>query len=589
LSRCTNYRLDIKGYPYKRPGYNRYGTTPVKINSNNFVNFVTRYYKAAGTKFMIAAANGKLYTVNDLTGAATQILIDNDVANLMHASSLYQTITYKDRLYIYDGTKPVRYNGTDSVYAGFYLFPAPAGVASAGGGLSAGTYKYMVTSVAGDMGEGPAGTTLTIVAALNDKIDLSTITDPAARYENSAKRIYRTVANGAVFFFLTELPLATSTYQDVTADSALLSQYVPVHNPRTDTRFAILGYDDRVYYSGMSGVSASTVEVSDIGFSDRILDNEFFTVANNDNDLITGCAKTPSGLIFFKRNSCWLSRSFNSALTNVSPKVGTVSPQSIVEVPGGIVFLATRGEVYFYDGVNLTEIGRNIKPEFLEMPAAALARVTAVYHDFRYIISYDPSGSQGYNWKQLEYDLLAGKWDGPHENGDKLTASCFVAFDSERDRNELIWGEAKASIGSYIYVRRSNQYLDYLNKISSTLRTGETFVDSSGPIIISKAHLKGHFTSDTILKMRLILDDEVSFVEASPFAGLTGAQQAIFGIAQFGIDKFGTLLHTLGTGEGTFGIEARADTPSFEVTDEGTSTYHEIEEILVLGTGLIAR
>ena len=584
---AENYRLDVKGLPYKRPGSSFIGSSPAKLNGNNPVNFVGRYYKAGGSKFLLGVANGKLYKVNDTTGAPTQIDVDGSGATNMNTSNLFSKFAYKDRYYILDGTKPVRFNGTDAPYAGFFAHAAPTiGTTAGGGGVGAGTYKYAVANIAGDMGEGPIGTPGTVVTAANDTVNLSVISDAPSRYEQSAKRIYRTKLNGSSFFFLAEIANTVTTYNDITPDTALSQQYIPVHNPKTDARFALLGYDDRIYWFGMGGASASLVEVSDIGFPDRIFDNEFLTIANNDSDILTGGGKTPSGLIFFKRNSMWLSRAFNSAPINISPKVGTVSPFSVVEVPGGLIFLATRGEIYFYDGVNLTEIGRKVKPELIEMPSASLAKVVAIYHDFRYIISYDPRGTKGYNWKTLEYDLLTGKWDGPHQNGDYLTPNYYCAYDSERDKNELVWGESKAGSGSYLYIRQENVFLDRTSKIPSTLKTGSTWVDAYGEVILSKATLEGRFSSDSELTLSVLLDDEFTEIVCTPIEA-TGSNSPRFGIAKFGTDKFSSII--IKVGEDPLAIGARSNKPILKIADHGTSTTHKLEKITMLGTALPMR
>jgi hypothetical protein len=585
LTECENYRLDVKGFPFKRPGYTGYGSAPANVNGNNYIQFLFRLYKSDFSKVLVSGANGKIFTINDSTGASTQINVDGASGTNMNTSNLFSGMVYKDRLYICDGTKPVRFNGTDAPYAGFFLAPAPGGAASGGGVLSAGTYKYAVANVAGNMGEGPLGTAFTIgPVSANDKVDLTGIVDAPSRYEQTAKRIYRTKANQTTFYLLAEIANGVTTYSDATvADSALTNQYIPVHNPRTDARFAILGYDERTYWCVFAAGFGSIVEVSDIGFPDRILDNEFFTVSNNDSDLVTGAARSPSGLVFFKRGSMWLKRSFNSELVNISPQVGCIAPWSIVQVPGGLIFLSNRGEIYFYDGVNLTEIGRSVKPEFVEMTAAALDRVVATYHDFRYIISYDPRGDQGFNYKTLEYELIGGKWDGPHLNELTFTPGYYCAFEAKLDRNELTWGNSRASTGSLIFVRRENQYLDNARKFLSAFRTGTNWMESVGPILLSRIELQGRFTGDSVISASFVLDDENTEITCTPIKNVPGTVP-LFGSAHFGVDAFSTI--DLVVGEDTLDITARANKPSLRIRDDGSSTYHRIERLIAWGTAL---
>lgn len=587
LSVCTNYRLNLKGYPYKRPGGAKLGSTPTKVDGDHITNFLHRYYNDSGVKELLSIVNQKLFKINDNTGVPTQIDVydrGNPGATVNLGNTiLNNTFTYKNRVYILDGNQPIRYNGTDATYAGHFEPPAPTIGRTAGATtLGAGTYKYRIASVAGDMGEGKATGEVSIVATAGDTINLSVIVDAPSRHEETAKRIYRTTAGGSEFFFLAEIAHGVTVYNDSTPDANLGSSLITVHPPKANAKFALLGPDDRVYWFGMDD-DASLVEPSDPGFPDKIYDSEFFTVANGDGDQLTGGARCSAGLVFFKRNSTYLVRSFGTAPIQLSGKIGCISSKSIVEVPGGIIFLSTRGEIYFFDSVNLTEIGKKVKPEFLGLGSGGHSRVVACYHDFRYIISYDYRGNKGYNFKTLEYDLITGKWDGPHYNGDYVTPGFYCVYDSGKDNNELLWAEANANKGSYVFIRKDYSYMDDGSiRFNSLIRTGSLKL-GVGEKVFTKGIVKGRFTGDTKIKLSVILDDEIEQIDCYPINELGGGFSA-FDEAKFDLDVFSVFL--IKVGDDPLDISARAKTPLIQLEDNGSSAYHEIEEINLLGSGI---
>lgn len=586
---CKNIRIGLKGNYYKRPGSDKYGTAHDSINGNNLVNLLLRYYKSDGSRKLIGAAGGKLRYGDDVAGTWTPISI-NDVDANMATTFLCDWMVYKDRLYISDGTAVQRYNGTHNLYAGGFTHVAPTLAEASGGSIEAGTYKYFVTSVAGNMGEGPQGAIGTIaVTGSGNQINLTGMAAADAKYEETTKKIYRTKADGSVYYFIAEIATGTTTYNDTTADSLLSTEYIPAIVPPADSKYCIMGHDERAYWFGSSGANASLVRVSDVGFPDRVINNGtdgFFTVANNDGDILTGAGLVPGGIIFFKKTSCWLSRAFGYGLINIQPRekkgagLGTVSPHSIVTTPIGLFWLSQQGKVYRFDGTNLDdEVGIKVAPEFLGMTDASLGRVVACFHDNRYIISYDFRGSKGYNWKTLEYDIMGRKWEGPHENSDQYTPSYYSVWDSQIDKGELYFGEGNSANGSKVYGRNQFSKLDKgATKFIGTMRTGRVRNAGSGKLRTVKAYVDADVSGDTYLELSHINQsgdsDKVTLNISVPFEahrlGPLPASQLAF---QFVLGPGGSKLggNKSDILEGSFGANARGALPQYELTDGGTS------------------
>jgi hypothetical protein len=132
------------------------------------------------------------------------------------------------------------------VYGSQYAAPtsAPTCVASAGGGLSVGTYQYLVTFVTqgGETVAGPAGTVIT--SSGNQIVNLSAITvasssplvPGAGTNTVIGRNIYRTLVGGSIFCLLATLQdNITTTYIDTTPDSMLSGSSATLQPPLVNT------------------------------------------------------------------------------------------------------------------------------------------------------------------------------------------------------------------------------------------------------------------------------------------------------------------------------------------------------------------
>jgi hypothetical protein len=270
--------------------------------------------------------------------------------------------------------------------------------------------------------------------------------------------------------------------------------------------------------------------------------------------------------------------------------IGTTSPFSVVNTPIGLIFLSQRGEIYKYDGtdtqviggIDTGDIGRKVASEFRGMTDAAMGKVVACYHDYRYILSYDARGANGYNWRTLEYDIRTGKWDGPFENGSLFNPSYYSVWDSVLDKGELYWGEARKENGSYIYGRTEFSKLDRGNKFISTLRTGKLNLANLGEIITTKFFVECDCSTDALLTATHISESggKVSVGMSIPVAQGNakwndGKDWGPSGNAGKWVDVFAQVL------EGSLG-PARSRTPAYEISDGGTAIDMRINNISLL-------
>lgn len=140
------------------------------------------------------------------------------------------------------------YDGTEAVEAGFHMAPeGVTGVAAGSGGfLSAGTYRYRIDlchkNAQNEEVRSWSLVTAPITAVNNDSITLTIPTMPMTRKKGSYFLIFRTVANGTVFFLANDRnPAGTSfrandttvpsvTFLDVSSDASILPrEYHPAN------------------------------------------------------------------------------------------------------------------------------------------------------------------------------------------------------------------------------------------------------------------------------------------------------------------------------------------------------------------------
>lgn len=599
LASCTNWNLDPFGILYKRPGSIAYGNAPAKLSGNFPFRFLRRYYKpSAGLKQLIGIANGIIAAGNDTTGAWTPIAPPGGWSGAVN--NLHDSFIYKGRLYILGGTYPVRYDGTNLLATGHFLHNSTGWVATPGAGvIPDGTYKYIITSVQGDLGEGGYSTVngiKTVVLAGGPHNVAFTVIDVAPGSAGATnKQVWRTHKDGSIFFKLPDglIAAGATTYTDNNLDTALTEEYVSVSPPPTDAIYAIVGADDRVYYFGMGSGNESIVQVSDVGFPDRIVDNLFFSVSAGDGHKVIGAGLVPNGIAFLKQDSMWMWQGVGFGIEIIKPKIGCRARFSIVQLPDGFAFLSQFGEVHFFDGINMEEVGRVVKDQFANQTENSSLTIMAAYDPttLRYLIAYDYLVANGFNNRLLEFDTVGKKWDGPHYNGSNMGIGYISIWDSSDDLGEVYYGESNGANGSYVYKRTPSIFVDRQGIVAlnagagatyeSVARTGVYFFDTVGEKKFFKVYCRAKINSGTTIQVRVISDDETSYSIAELFlATVSGANNLLWGVGLWGINNWAGSI--ISVADNSFPPTARGRRPTFEIRDLSAKTLTKIESLDIL-------
>jgi hypothetical protein len=213
-------------------------------------------------------------------------------------------------------------------------------------GSLTGTYKYVITYLRSgnyqvESNPGPESSPITVTAK---KINLSAIpvsSDPKV----DKKRIYRTTAGGAIFFWVADITNATTTYEDNIAelgDEVSYDRYPP-----PIAVFAEV-WDDKVWFVPKS--DRNQLHFTNTGSAEEMAYDNIIQVKGKDSDEIMMIKAFKVGevesLYVLKHRSIWrLDKVGDSSyeLTKLPFNIGTDAPGSVAVGGGLMMWLSKRG------------------------------------------------------------------------------------------------------------------------------------------------------------------------------------------------------------------------------------------------------
>ncbi len=221
--------------------------------------------------------------------------------------------------------------------------------AGSGGGMSAGTYRYLFSIWNTETGvESAVGTVVSdVVAVSNDEvtIDLTTFSVAWERYESGADeiRIYRTEADGGVYYHLADVAIDAASYVDDAADTTLVTRMPTYVGYAAPSRFGF-ELDDRLWLGNQENNESRLVYTEKFSLGGFYSDN-YVDVGSGDGDALTGGVGMADRAVVFKRRSCWLLSSAGGAtqVVRLASGVGCVQHATIAASHDAVYFLAEGG------------------------------------------------------------------------------------------------------------------------------------------------------------------------------------------------------------------------------------------------------
>ena len=256
LTLADNIDLSERGGFSKRKGTVALNDVPY----NSDVNQIIEWPRDDGSIQLLAVIGTDLCAIDD-DGKAT--VIDN------LNSTQIGYVVWKDKLFYVDGKRFVYYNGSTVQQVAQTSAPSTTPSIQKGGELktfSSGKYKFAVSFVNEVMGESPLSDDVEVTVDEEDEVTHFEWSDiPTGPSGTTARRLYRTRADGEVFYLVGVLEDNTETvFKDTTPDEDLRAPFnasvdlAPIRRCRFlvrhphSGRFFAAGdseHPDRVYYS----------------------------------------------------------------------------------------------------------------------------------------------------------------------------------------------------------------------------------------------------------------------------------------------------------------------------------------------------
>jgi hypothetical protein len=405
--------------------------------------------------------------------------------NLIVASAEYHIAQMNKALILCNGANRPRYFIKDS---SDYFYPLGldrvnygtiTATAATGGSLSTGTYKFLVTWYCGHtekmvMEGQPANiqdTDLTVeITGSNNAINIQGMDTQDATGNATKKYIYRTRADGNVYYYDTNVDDADASATLTNADTALGAEceswdnywaphgkYPVVHKDRL-----FLGNGQHTYYDRNEGANKtvgnkSTLYFSKVGMPYAWPLENYIDCTPDDGDDINGVVSFAGRVFVFKpRKHFTLTYSADplsgyveefrpGLLADRSPAVCDIRPNMPM---GGMIWLARDKRVYLHDGQRAIPISDPIQDTLDAITLANLSYATGIFYPDRswYMLSIDSSGTATRNDKTLVFDLDTMSW---HEFNYGMAA--FTYFGGAGDNNELLGGSLNDTAGFDVY------------------------------------------------------------------------------------------------------------------------------------------
>ncbi len=405
------------------------GGLPAKPSSLSAVNLASSnvFQTAMLQKDLLFTSASTIGTVNTYTQTGVISVLED------FTKTNPDTLTLGGNLHIGTGMLAM-YDGATVVEHNFHVFPEAftAVVNTSGGHLTdSASYGYQITYEWTDNNgqlhrSAPSPVLSEVTTATGSNVSQVVLTIPTLRLTakiNVNIVIYRTQANGSVYFRL-NLPTApllnsttvdTVTYTDNAADSTiganeqLYTTGGEVPNSGAPASVIFGEYKNRIILIPSDNpyswwFSKQVIPGSPVEFSDVFVEN-----IGTEGGPITAFIQMDSNAIFFKENSIFYvvgdgpapsgaNNDFTQALS-VSSDVGCINAQSLILMPGGIIFKSNKGIYLLSRGMALEYIGSEV--EAFNNDVVTSAKLISYTNQIRFTLN---SGVT------LVYDYFVSQW-----------------------------------------------------------------------------------------------------------------------------------------------------------------------------------
>ncbi len=351
-----------------------------------------RFYKQdTSSKEFLIAWGTSLYKLAETDPWGATAL--TNCPTLTAASDTYFYDIY-NHCYIVNGANTMmKYNLTNVRTVG--ITPpsaAPTGTSPAGGSLSAGDYLVKYTYVDEDGWESNGSdASAAIAASANDKITLAIVVSSDAKV--AKRRIYRTIADGAIFYYDKEVANNSAITVDLTQADSTLGQKTVLHTDHTAPISAP--------HLGTKRRSRAYIAKAGIVYISNLTKPEYFPLVTGqyiwtgNEQKVTGMLEQLTGLPVFTDDS--IERLLGTDRDNFEFKnsyatEGNIAIRSLVNCDNLLVYLEFDG-IHYFDGVSTGVFSEALNKYIKDNIVDAYAYLSCgTYYDDKYILCYPKTG-----------------------------------------------------------------------------------------------------------------------------------------------------------------------------------------------------
>ncbi len=395
-----NMHLNEYGQLVKRAGHTKYNTT--SLGSGKILGMHRFYKQDTSSKEFILAWGTSLYKLAETDPWGATALTSCPTLTANSATYFYDIYNH---CYIVNGANTMmKYDKSNVRTVGITPPSAkPTGTSPATGNLSAGDYLVKYTYVDEDGWESNASpTSAAITASANDKITLAIVVSSDAKV--AKRRIYRTIADGAIYYYDKEVANNTAITVDLTQADSTLGQGTVLHTDHTAPPSAP--------HLGTKRRSRAYIAKDGIVYISNLTEPEYFPLVTGqyiwtgNEQKVTGMLEQLTGLPVFTDDS--IERLLGTDRDNFEFKnsyatEGCIATRSLVNCDNLLVYLEFDG-IHYFDGVSTGVFSEALNKYIKDNIVDAYAYLSCgTYYDDKYILCYPKTGT--YPTETIYYDL----------------------------------------------------------------------------------------------------------------------------------------------------------------------------------------
>lgn len=424
--------------------------------------------------------------------------------------------TYQDKLFIANGKDyPFVYYGNEGIIS---QMGSPLAMVGNDDGNLTGEYKYQITYVT-DGGEEVVGSVSNSVIVDSQSIKLKL---PLGYNGTNNRKLYRTKANGNIFYLVTTLDNSIMEYNDNLSDIFLTDEIPQVNNELPKPYF--LSVAGNKLYGGKVDKYPTQLFVTDTNY--EIFDSaSYIDVSNfgNDNTAINGLSEDFNKIVVGTGKNIFFVNPEDNSVVLTRANIGILDGYSVAKCPsfnnfsGGLMFVSTEYDVRLMSGlqalpvstsldnVSTQNFAQNIQGT-LPNDLKGYGNIASIFYNYKYMLQVDST--------RYVFDIRNSAWTTQRIKTDTFESipTTFAVID-----DELVNGQIDGYLETeYMLIKyRDEDCKAVLESVDINAQTDFTMIE--------KLYFWFSFTEDNKIRLDVTLDGNTAYTKTEEFSLIDGA------------------------------------------------------------------